>query len=332
MVGFYYSREVVLRHVFFVLLMIAVVPLLYVLLWVAVSTALQLSNKALLGVFRFPGLGLLAVAQNVVTVLVCLSQWRSLSWPTASAAAAAGAGAAAASSSNPRLLRSVLLLGLVSGVSQLLGLAGAGFMGLAMFGVLRRTSLALALVAGLLAGERHTAQSVLGVAAMTLGAAVAAAHDGEYDWIGYAAVLLDNVMTVAQRQLIAKNPSELSWPALLLCQTFVALPISIAFALLVQPDSTRKAVAQLLNDEWHSQSTLCFAIAASLGVVLHLAVLASVSRVTPLSLAVAGATKNNLLAIAAILLAPKLPETLNLVGMMMSMAGNVLYIYSKMGK
>jgi drug/metabolite transporter (DMT)-like permease len=129
-----------------------------------VSTGLQLSNRLLLGSFAFPGLGLVAVSQNLVTLLVCATQWRSLVRPPS--------------------LRPLVALGLCSGVSQLLGLAASGFLALSMFGVLRRTSMLVALAVGLWHGERHSRITQLAVFGMTVGAVLASLSDVSFHAVG----------------------------------------------------------------------------------------------------------------------------------------------------
>ncbi len=133
-------------------------------LWIAASTGLQLSNRVLLGTLAFPGLGLVAVAQNVVTLLVCATQWRALVRPPS--------------------LRPLVVLGLCTGVSQLLGLAASGFLVLSMFGVLRRTSMLVALAVGLWHGERHSRSTQLSVLGMTVGAVLASLSDVSFHALG----------------------------------------------------------------------------------------------------------------------------------------------------
>lgn len=281
-----------------------------VLFWVAASTALQLANKALFSVEMFPSVGLLAVAQNLVTVLVCLSQWPSLVLP-------------------PRdQTKQLVLLGLYSGMSQLLGLVGSGFVALSMFGVLRRTSIFLALVVGLFHGEQHGFWTKVSVGSMTVGALVASVFDSEFHAVGYAAILLDNLFTVLQRQVLSKSP-DLPWASLLLCQTLVALPVSVFFAAAAQPAASAAGL-RVLQAAGAGVTAGWFAASAALGPVLQLAVQISVGRVSPLTLSVAGATKNNVLSLAALALATHLPAAANVAGIALSIGGNVLYIYSKL--
>lgn len=275
--------------------------------WTLVSTALQLSNRVLLGSLAFPGLGLLALAQNAVILAVCLSQWRSLVWP--------------------RELRRVVWLGVCSGISQLLGLAASGFLVLSMFGVLRRTSMVVALLVGLWHGEKHGRLTQLSVAAMAAGAVVASASDVSFHAVGYAAVLLDNIFTVLQRQVLSSAP-DLPWATLLLCQALFALPLLLVFCAAVQWTATADSVAVLLAAPLASPVVAWFAASAVLGVALSLSVMWAVSRVTPLSLSVAGAAKNNVLTMAAMLWSG-LPNAQNVAGITVSIAANVAYVWSK---
>ena len=276
-------------------------------LWTAASTGLQLANRVLLGTLAFPGLGLVAVAQNVVTLLVCLSQWRALVWPP--------------------VLRPLVVLGLCTGVSQLLGLAASGFLALSMFGVLRRTSLLVALAVGLWHGERHGRGTQVAVVGMTAGAVVASLSDVSFHAAGYAAVLLDNVFTVLQRQALAGSP-ELPWATLLLCQALFSLPLLLLFCALAQSAETVAALDALAAAGPGSPLAVGFALSAALGVVLSLCVMRAIARVSPLSLSVAGAAKNNVLALASLASGP--PTNLrNVAGILLSAAANALYVWTK---
>jgi hypothetical protein len=151
--------------------MVSFVALLVLLVWVVCSTALQLANKALLGLLVFPGLGLLAVAQNLVTLLVCLMRYSHVKLPE-----------------ERRVVKQVMLLGLSSGVSQILGLAAGGYLTLSMFGVLRRTSLLVTLVVGLWFGEKHGLLTKASILVMTFGAVVASFYDVSFHAIGWDCV------------------------------------------------------------------------------------------------------------------------------------------------
>ncbi len=144
----------------------------------------------------------------------------------------------------------------------------------------------------------------------------------------YAAVLLDNVFTVLQRQVLAGASPDLPWATLLLCQAVFSLPLLLLFCLLVQPGATAQSVAALAAAEPFAPLVWWFGLSAVLGVALSLCVMHAVSRVSPLSLSVAGAAKNNVLAVLSLASAP--PSSMqNVAGIALSIIANAWYVWSK---
>jgi hypothetical protein len=137
------------------------------------------------------------------------------------------------------------------------------------------------------------------------------------------------VFTVMQRQMLAgANAADLPWATLLLCQAVFSLPLLLLFCLFVQPAATADSVAVLAAAEPWSSLVLWFGLSSVLGVALSLCVMHAVSRVTPLSLSVAGAGKNNVLALVSLAMSP-LPSAQNLAGIALSIGTNALYVWSK---
>lgn len=294
--------------------------------YAAASTAVILVNKIVLTTYHFPAFFFLALCQFLATslVLLFLHAFRKVDLPRIDAA----------------LFRDIVPISMFYFGNVLSGLGGTASLNLPMFTVLRRFSIAMTMACEYyVLRKKPSSEVLLSVCAMVLGALVAAASDLSFDMVGYFMVLTNDVFTALSGVYMKKATSSLS-PAtsnklavLFYNSVFSAIALLCYLGCLCMHQLStgqRTVYADIAEfSGWQDISFVyLFLSAALMGSVLNYSIVLCTAHNSALTTAVIGCLKNVLVTYYGILfMAGYVFNTLNFVGLNISIAGSLYYTY-----
>lgn len=241
---------------------------------------------------------------------------------------------------DPALFRSIAPISLFYFGNVLAGLGGTASLNLPMFTVLRRFSIAMTMLGEYyVLRKKPSGEVVLSVAAMVLGALVAAASDLSFDLVGYCMVLANDVFTALSGVYMKKATSSQSAATsnklgvLFYNSLFSAMALLVYLSLLSLQQSNagqRTVVQEIMAFEgWADPGFVyCFLSAALMGSVLNYSIVLCTAHNSALTTAVIGCLKNVLVTYYGILfMAGYVFNMLNFVGLNVSIVGSLYYTY-----
>ncbi len=282
-------------------------------LYAVSSVVIMTVNKVVLFTWAFPSPIVLALAQLWCTfvVLAVARRCKLVEFP------------------DPTIqdLRQILPLSSLATANVIFGLAGTGILTLPAFTVLRRTNILLTM--GLekwLLNETYSHEIKYAVAFILIGSLIATSADMQFNLVGYALTMMNNVCTsligvLLKIKLLKDSPSSIMYMNSALGVLLILL------YLVIFKEEFCKAVA---FEHWQDpQFQLMFVASSFMGVILQFSVLYCIRSNSALTTVIVGTLKNVVTAYIG-MIDPRLGYTFNLAnfaGVNLSMVGGFWYTH-----
>jgi len=298
------------------------------LFYAAASVVIMMVNKVALFVWKFPSVATLALSQFVFTV-ISLRIMKAMGWINYPEATWAGC-------------KAVFPLPILYVGNAVSGLSGTKALSLPMFTVLRRTNMPITMaLEWWLLGTTYSTRIQLSIALMLVGSVVATLLDMQFDLIGYAATMLNNLFTsvsgvmtkiklnnrpAGEEGETAKQALSSVW-GLMYMNSLLGTPLLFFVLLLLYRET--------LYDAWEyehwddPQFVFMFLLSSAMGTVLQFSIFYCTKVNSALTTVVTGVLKNVLTSYVG-MLDIRLGYTfnpLNFLGVNLSMIGGIWYAY-----
>jgi solute carrier family 35 protein len=292
------------------------------LFYAVVSILIMMVNKITLYVWGFPSVACLALAQCVFSI-VSLRLMKAMGWITFPDPSWSS-------------IKAVFPLPVLYVGNAVCGLSGTKTLSLPMFTVLRRTSIVLTMaLERWLLGTEYSFKLTLSIVFILFGSIIAASLDMQFDLLGYAMTMLNNiftstggVMTKMKLDTPTKEKATLnSMCSLMYTYSLVGAPLFLVSVLVLYPDTLTEAYH---FEHWNNpQFVIVFLLSVLLGTLLQFSTFYCIKVNSALTTVVTGVLKNVLTSYVG-MLDIRLGYTfnwMNFVGINLSMMGALWYTY-----
>lgn len=202
-----------------------------------------------------------------------------------------------------------------------------------MFTVLRRFSILMTMMMEYWLLQKTSTFSVkISVFLMIFGAVIAASRDLTFDLIGYMMVLGNDLLTACNGVVLKKKlneAKELGEFGLLFFNTLFSLPVLIIMLVLNQENDLMKVKEFFLSDANDSQFQIIFLLASVMGFVINYSIFLCTKINSALTTTVIGCLKNVLTTYLGMLMGDYVFESINFLGLNVSIVGSLFYSYEK---
>ncbi|KJE92144.1 solute carrier family 35 [Capsaspora owczarzaki ATCC 30864] len=285
------------------------------LFYATTSLAIIFVNKIVLTTYGFPSFSFLALGQYISTVVSIgiAKQLGYVSFPSFSFA----------------VVRQTHPLPLVFLVNTVTGLGGTKMINLAMFTVLRRFTIFLAMIAEYyVLGKQSTSMVKMSVFLLIFGALVAAGNDLVFDALGYTLIMVNNLCSALNCVFIKQklDSKSLGTFGLLYYNNLISLPILIATLYFVDGHQ----IGPVLNfPGWRDPTfVLLFLLASLMGCILNVSIVVCTKINSALTTIITGCLKNIVTTYVGMFLGGDYVFSMaNFVGLNISISGSLLYSY-----
>ena len=274
-----------------------------VLAYMASSFLIIMFNKIILSIFVFQSVPFLMVCQSIFAICVFVLRRDTIQRPGL-----------------PLVRVCLLNVGNV-----FFGISAAGVLNVAMFSALRRVSILMTLLGQWFILHQKPARPViLSVLVMILGAVIASADDIGFDALGYAYVMMNNVLTTGA-QIETKRAMDNKWTKTSILFWSAVLSVFVFGIQLINFDPAS-------FDYWENGGfRVAFLFSMGLGFIINWSASWTIEKNDALTLAVAGSTKSAIMGI--VVCVGLFDHTyiftwVNFMGLQLSAMASLCYVYA----